>query len=80
MADSEIRFLGDLQRLERKPGDVFVLMCEHALICADGCVLCRASKAQALADTRARAARYAQQVRPQPGEPEHERDRARANV
>ena len=28
MAHKEIRFLGDLQRLERKPGDVFVLTLE----------------------------------------------------
>jgi hypothetical protein len=27
----DIRFLGDLQRLEIKPGDKFVLTCPHAL-------------------------------------------------
>lgn len=27
----EIRFLGDLQRLDLKPGDRFVLTCEHHL-------------------------------------------------
>jgi hypothetical protein len=31
MAENEIRFLGDLQRIERKPGDVFVLRVEQSI-------------------------------------------------